>query len=440
MKIMKKICSLLLVIAMLGALLSGCGQDAKTEEPTEGTAQATANQYENTTNTLFLYPINYYGIEGKAFTSRWNGMRDALVNAGWEITGDGQKDSTQFKVTRTDKCTMPEDTAVVFVNNQTWDTTLALTNNLTKHTPLAVISTCNGVEFCSEKIIAYSEGTQNVTYASFSKVYEEAFQDGSLNYMASKYTASIAPIVAALYSAVTTGERMENDQGEALHMEQQFWTIQSLEEYQAWSGYDVITGAHPTIMKANMDEALAQADPAARYAALSDFAANHTTNQEQVKALFEANQSLTDTKADTEEFTVGLLIPNSVNESVQAYIDFISGYLAEVYNYKTYEVKVDGSSTNQETAADKAINAGCKAIISLQDDTDRVAACQLASKKGVWFAIAGSCVYGTEEWNQLNSCDHYVGSVGTSLDAEYQAGFDMVQHYIDIINERGVVK
>lgn len=420
----KKIFCLLLAVLMISsvAIIGVCADD-----------------YEGTTNTLFLYPINYYGIEGKAFTSRWNGMRDALVQAGWEITGDGQKDSTQFRIARTDACEMPEDTNVIFVNNQTWDTTLALTNNLVKHQPLAVISTCNGVEFCAEQIIAYSDCTQNVTYASFSTVYEEAFEDETLSYIASKYTASIAPIVAALYSSVTTGERMLSADGEALHMEQQFWTIESLDEYQAWAGYDVISGEHPTIMKANMDAALAKATPTERYEALSAFTAQNTADQEQVKALYEANQSLSDVKADTEEFTIGLLIPNSVNESIQAYIDFISGYLADVYNFKTYEVKVDGSSTNQETAADKAINAGCKAIISLQDDTDRVAACQLASGKGVWFAIAGSCVYGTEEWNQLNACEYYVGSVGTSLEAEYQAGFDMVQKYIDIINERGEV-
>lgn len=426
-----KILSLILAMVMMTGLLAACSSG--------GGGDDTTDDYGNTKNVLFLYPINYYGIEGKAFTSRWNGMRDALVAAGWEVTGDGQKDSTQFKITRTDKCTMPEDTEIVFVNNQTWDTTLALTNNLTKYQPLAVVTTCNGVEFCAEKIIAYSEGTQNVTYASFSSQYKEAFEDGSLNYMASKYTASVAPIVAALYSAVITGQKMVSATGEALHMEQEFWTIESIEEYNEWAAYDIITGEHPTIMKANMDEALSKATAVERYEALAAFTANCTATQAQVKALCEANQKVNDTKATTAEFSVGLLIPNSVNDSIQAYIDFISGYLGSVYNFKTIEVKVDGSSTNQETAADKAINAGCKAIISLQDDTDRVAACQLADKKGVWFAIAGSCVYGTEEWNQLNACAHYVGSVGTSLEAEYKAGFDMVQKYIDIINARGVV-
>lgn len=429
----KSLCMILALVILSSFVLAGCGsKEAAPNAPAE-------ESFDGTKNVLFLYPINYYGIEGKAFTSRWNGMRDALVAAGWEVTGDGQKDSTQFKITRTDSCTMPEDTEIIFVNNQTWDTTLALTNNLTKYQPLAVISTCNGVEFCAEKILAYSEGTQNVTYASFSSQYQEAFQDGSLNYIASKYTASVAPIVAALYSAVVEGEKMVSASGDALHMEQQFWTIQSADEYDEWAAYDIITGSNPTIMKVNMDEALSKATATERYEALAAFTAEHTATQDQVKALCEANQNETDTPAGTEEFTIGLLVPNSVNDSIQAYIDFISGYLGSAYNFKTIEVKVDGSSTNQETAADKAINAGCKAIISLQDDTDRVAACQLADKKGVWFAIAGSCVYGTEEWNQLNACAHYVGSVGTSLDTEYKAGFDMVQKYIDIINVRGVV-
>ena len=32
---------------------------------------------------------------------------------------------------------------------------------------------------------------------------------------------------------------------------------------------------------------------------------------------------------------------------------------------------------------------------------------------------------------------YYVGSIGTSLDSEVKAGYDMVKKYIDIINERG---
>lgn len=389
----------------------------------------------NNTNTIFLYPINYYGIDGKAFTSRWDGMADALRDAGWSITGDGQKDSLQFKVSRTDACTMPEDTQIVFVNNQTWDTNLALTDKLLEYQPLAVISTCNGVEFCSERIAANSPETENATYASFSDSYKQAFEQGMLSYMASKYSASLAPIVAALYYSVTSGNKMVDSNGEPLHLNQSFWTITSYEEYCEMEQYDIITGDTPSIMKADMDALLGD------YDAFSEFVTTYTSTFEGVKSLVEKHEAenTTDTVATTASFKIGLLVPNSINDSVQAYLDFIEGYLARIYNFTTQRFSVNGTTVNQQTAAEQACNAGCSAIISLQDDTDRYAACNYASQHNVWFGVAGACVYGTSEWEQMAACEYYVGSVGTSLDDEYQAGYDMVKRYIDIINERGAL-
>ncbi len=386
------------------------------------------------TNTLFLYPLNYYGIEGKAFTSRWNGMKAALEDVGWSITGDGQQDSKQFVATRLDSCTMPEDTQIVFVNNQTWDTNLALTDKLLEYQPLAVISTCNGVEFCSERIAANSPGTQNATMASFSTSYKEAFENGTLHYIASKYSASVAPVVAAVYYSVTTGNRMLGDDGMPLHLTQEYWTITSYEDYCEMEQYDIITGDQPTIMKSDMDDLLGD------YEAFAEFVENYTSSYEGVKSLVEKHESenTVDTVADTDEFTIGILVPNSINDSVQGYLDFIEGYLAEVYNYKTERYYVSGT-VNQEQAAQQACNAGCDAIISLQDDTDRQAACEMANRNGVWFAVAGACVYGTDEWEAMAACQYFIGSVGTSLDDEYQAGYEMVKYYIDIINERGAL-
>ena len=408
--------------------------------PAVGLAACSSGEYD-TTNTIFLYPINYYGIEGKAFTSRWDGMAGAMEDNGWDISGDGQKDSKQFVATRLDSCTMPEDTEVVFVNNQTWDVSLALTDKLVEYQPLVILSLCNGAKFCSEQIAAYSPGTQNVTYASFSDDYKEEFANGTVNYMASKYTSSIAPIVAAVYKAVTTGSKYTDGNGDALALSQEYWMVDSYDTYcemEQYDLHDVSFGEQATIMKADMDGL-------DTYDEFAEFVSTYTASYEGVKSLVEKHESegTADTAADTDEFTIGLLVPSSINDSVQAYIDFIEGYLAEAYNYtvKTYSVS---STVSQETACENACNANCDAIISLQDDTDRAAACETANEAGIWFAVAGSCVSDYEsdsetEWDQMNACEYYVGSIGTSLDAEYQAGYDLVQIYIDIINERGVI-
>lgn len=413
--------------AKLAALAVGTAVSATAVAGLAGCGGSTANS-----NTLFLYPINYYGIEGKAFTSRWDGMKKALEEAGWKITGDGQKDSLQFKATRTADCTMPEDTQIVFVNNQTWDTNLALTDKLLEYQPLAVISTCNGVEFCSERIAANSPDTQNVTYASFTSNYKTAFENGTLNYMASKYTSGLAPIVGAMYHAVTTGNRMLGTDGKALHCSQDYWTIDSYEKYCEMEAYDIYTGDMPTIMKADLDAVLGD------NAKFEEFINTYTKTFEGVKSLVDKHnaEKPKDTVATTEKFKVGLLVPNSINDSVQLYINLVEGYLAKVYNFETQKYSVSGT-VSQDAAARQAIAGNCKALISMQDDTDRAAACSVADKSGVWFSVIGTCIYGTEEWNEMSSYDHYVGSTGTSLDSEVKAGYDMVKKYIDIINERG---
>lgn len=410
------------VIAVAAVGLAGCGSVA-----------------EDTTNTIFLYPINYYGIEGKAFTSRWDGMAGACEDYGWDISGDGQKDSKQFVATRLDSCTMPDDTNIIFVNNQTWDTSLALTDKLVEYQPLVVLSLCNGAEFCSEQIAAYSPGTDNVTFASFSESYKEEFLNGGIDYTASKYTSSIAPIVHAVYKAVTTGEKYTDENGDALALSQEYWMVDSYDTYcemEQYDMYDVEGGEQATIMKADMDDL-------DTYDEFADFVETYTASYDGVKSLVAKHEeeNTTDTTATTDEFTIGLLIPSSVNDSIQAYMDFIEGYLADVYNFKvnTYSVS---SSVSQADACGLACNANCDAIISLQDDTDRATACETANKNGIWFAIAGSCVTDYEsdsetEWDQMNACEYYVGSIGTDLDAEYHAGYDLVEMYLKEIIERG---
>lgn len=392
----------------------------------------------DTTNTLFFYPLNYYGIEGRSFTYRWEGMKAALADYGWTVTGDGQKDSLKFVATRTDDgiYTTPSDTQIVFVNNQTWDTGLALTDPLAEYQPLAIISTCNGVEFCSQQIASWSPDTQNATMGGFSDSYEEAFQDGTLSYLTAKYSCSVAPMVALIYNAVTTGTRLSNNDGYAINLSQDHWHITSYDEYMEAAGYDSIgdDGTNPTIMKADMDSVIPATNSSATY---DDFAAfvTKTATYDGVKSIYNANRSSTDTAVTTSKITLGLLVPNSINDSVQAYIDYISGYAATAYNMtiKTYSVS---GTISQDQACQQACDAGCDAIISLQDDTDRTAAIKTANNNGVFFGVAGTAI-GDSEYEEVKDLDYFVGAVGASLQSDYDAAYTMTAYYLNMICERG---
>ncbi len=414
-----------------------------------GAAACTAS-YQDTTDTLFFYPLNYYGLKGRGFTARWDGMKAALSDYGWNVTGDGQKDSLKFKVTRDPACTMPDDTKIVMVNNQTWDTGIALTEPLAEYKPLAVISTCNGVEFCSTQIESWSPATQNATMAGFSPSYENAYKKGTLSYLASKYSASVAPVVALVYNAVVTGKRIETPQGKAVNLSQDYWQITSYDEYKEASVYDNYGGGedNPTIMKADMDYALPATNPSATY---DDFVemVKKTATYEGVKELYEGNRNKTDTIATTQKIKVALIVPGSINDSVQSYIDYMKKYAAKVYNMSFENYSVTGSTT-QKAATENACNAGVDAIISLQDDTDRVASIQYANSKGVFFATAGCTMgeieYETEEssgtvthdseYSQVEDLPYYAGAVGASLDADSAAAYQMTAYYLQMICDR----
>ncbi len=430
-KLAALLCSALLIFSTL--LTAGCSGAAG-----------------GTTNTIFLYPINYYGIAGRGFTYRWEGMKAALADYGWTVTGDGQKDSLKFKVERTDdgKFTTPEDTQIVFVNNQTWDTGLALTDPLAEYQPLAIISTCNGVEFCSQQISSWSPSTQNATMAGFSTSYEAAFQEGTLAYVAAKYSASVAPVVGLIYNAVVTGERLVNEKGEAPNLSQEYWHITSYDEYKEAGTYDNVgnTGSNPTIMKADMDKVLPYATAGATYA---DFAAfvEKTATYDGVKELYNNNRDVKDTTASAEKIKIGLLVPNSINESVQAYIDYMEQYAAAVYNIEFQHYPVSGT-ISQVQACTQACDAGCQGVISLQDDTDRTAAIKYANSKGVFFAVAGTCigevdyadVDGTmypSEYSQVKDLPYYAGAVGCSLDADFNAAYQMTAYYLQMLGNKG---
>ncbi len=437
MKSVKKILSLVLVLAMLLAttvLLTGCGEGG------EGL----------TTNTLCLYPINYYGIAGRGFTYRWDGMKAALADYGWTVTGDGQKDSLKFKVERTDdgKYTTPADTQIIFINNQTWDTGLALTEPLSEYLPLAVISTCNGVEFCSQQISSWSPETNNATMAGFSENYEAAFQNGTLHYVAAKYSASVAPVVALLYNAIITGQRLVNENGEAPNLSQEYWHITSYDQYMAASKYDNVGDGegNPTIMKADMDGVLPYGNANATYADFKAFV-EKTATYEGVQGLYNGNRDAADTVSANRRVKIGLLVPSSINESVQAYIDYMEKYAAEVYNIEFVRYPVSGT-ISQVQACNQACDAGCEGVISLQDDTDRVAAIKTANSRGVFFAVAGTCVGDVNyadadgnmfpsEYSQTKDLPYYVGAVGCSLQSDFNAAYTMTAYYLQMMCDRG---
>lgn len=202
---------------------------------------AEAETYENCYNSVFFALYNYYGYEGQHFTNKWLGMNDSLAAHGIEVSNyAGQKDARRFKQVRTAESDLPEDAQIYFVNNQNWDASIQFTQPIANYHPMAIISTCNGVEFASPIILTSNMGIANATMGGFSDAYRDAFVNGSARYVCAKYTAHILPIFAAGVQAATGGKLMRNPDGTALKLSITNWAIQNLDEYDELARVDYI--------------------------------------------------------------------------------------------------------------------------------------------------------------------------------------------------------
>lgn len=396
--------------------------------------------FDGTKNSIFFALYNYYGYDGQHFTNRWLGMNDALSNHGITVTGyEHEKDARKFKVTRESTCDLPEDAVIYMVNNQNWDPGIQYNTPIIKYKPMAIISTCNGVEFASSPILSSGLSISNATMGGFSKTYRDAFENGSLNYLCAKFSAHILPIFAACVNACDNGKAIKNADGSALSLSISNWAIQTLDQYDEYSAIDSIDVDHPTMRKINVDkyfDATTYSSDSDAAKALTDWVSS--ASQETMKELYKTNG--TNGEEDKASYRTGtklkcgIIAPSSVNDSVQSYIDFIKGYLATAYNVDTITGSVTSSDT-QDKVAKTLCNQGVDFIISLQDDTNRNGAIETANENGVYFGIAGSC-QNPIDYSSVKDLPYYVGSCGTSIDDDRTAAKDMTEYYLQCMIHR----
>ena len=394
--------------------------------------------FDGTNNAIFFALYNYYGYEGQHFTNKWLGMNDALKDHGITVTGyEGEKDARKFKIKREENCDLPDDAVIYMVNNQNWDAGIQYNKPFAQYHPMAVISTCNGVEFASSPILSTGDSISNATMGGFSKTYRDAFVNGSLRYLVAKYSAHILPIFAASVDAVKKGEAMRNADGTALHLGITNWSIQTLDEYDEMAAVDSISSEHPTLRKINVDQFF---DPSSEsYGAEKLAQWVKDSSKESVKELYKLNgENEAQDKATYrtgKEIKCGIIAPSSVNDQVQKYIDFIKGYLATAYNVTVLPVGAVTSSNTQSQVAKTLCNQGADFIISLQDDTDRNNAARVCNDNKVFFAIGGSC-QNEIDYEEIKNLKYYVGSIGTSTSEERRAAKEMTEYYLQCMIHR----
>ncbi len=86
------------------------------------------------------------------------------------------------------------------------------------------------------------EGVKQGVVDCYSMTNKELFEDGTLCYVAGKYSSTIGPSFAAMYNAVTGYADEFRENGRAFRMTQGYWTSKSKEEYNA--KYALATGIY----------------------------------------------------------------------------------------------------------------------------------------------------------------------------------------------------
>lgn len=126
---------------------------------------------------------------------------------------------------------------------------------------------------------------------------------------------------------------------------------------------------------------------------------------------------------------VGVLVSDATSSEALAFRSYYLDYLAQQYDVNFVYSDELSDAAGETTALENFINQGMQAVISLSS-FDRPAQLETCEDAGIYYAIAAGTLT-EDEYDTYKGYEHYVGSVGPSLDTEFQTGYDMAKHYID---------
>ena len=144
-----------------------------------------------------------------------------------------------------------------------------------------------------------------------------------------------------------------------------------------------------------------------------------------------AGVGTTEVKAASKE-KIGVLVADVSGEEAQGFRSYYENYIAENYNVEFSYTDALQSAEDEKTAIEKFASQGCQAIISLSSN-DRALQIETCEKYGVYYAIA-SGVLDEAQYETYKNYEYFVGQVGPSNEAEFEAGKDMGAYY----KEQGV--
>ena len=234
---------------------------------------------------------------------------------------------------------------------------------------------------------------------------------GKLVYLAGKYTSSIGPIFAAVLNA-TQGNPIR-DNGNALNISQGYGVATNYTEFQSQAA-DSTTS--PVFSKAVLDKFIGANISYADFKAAVENDAKGVTVSAESTATY-----------PTEKLHIGVLVSDVEGDEAKGFRSYYKSYIETKYNVEFHYTDALADATAESAALDDFIAQGYKAVISLSAG-DRAAQISKCTQNNVYYAVA-SGVLDDAVFEQYKANQYFVGQIGPSNDAEYQAGKAMGTHF-----------
>lgn len=126
---------------------------------------------------------------------------------------------------------------------------------------------------------------------------------------------------------------------------------------------------------------------------------------------------------------IGVLVADVSGEEALGFRSYFENYIAKNYNAEFTYTEQLSDAAGEKAAIEKFAAQGYDAIISMSD-SDRATQLQTSIDNKLYYAVA-SGMLADEQFEQYKSNEYFVGQVGPSMDAEYQAGYEMGKYFAD---------
>ncbi len=126
---------------------------------------------------------------------------------------------------------------------------------------------------------------------------------------------------------------------------------------------------------------------------------------------------------------IGVLVSDTTSAEALAFRSYYEKYIQTVYNVEFMYSDELTDAAAEQSAIDNFIANNCQAVISFAS-SDRPAQIEKCESEGIYYAVATGTLT-DEQFEKFKSYQYYVGAIGPDLGAEYQAGYDMAEHFLN---------